>query len=252
MLFAFLRPGKIISLAILVALVGGCWWSWGRLHRSEAASRSAALGVVRDARGPAAGIPAAGVYQYASGGDERIGLGPLSVGRKLPKDALLVVSQSPNSRYMDLRVSGDHTEAWRIQTSEAGVKGIARTIEVGTFGYTRKVSGNAVPPVLLRPAKFRRGLKWQSVYKVGAIVFRRESTVVGRQTLTVGSQAVRTWVIQTRETVTGALHGDETRKEWWSPTLAVDVRVEWHRNLDGSIVNIVSDTLELKALAPLR
>jgi hypothetical protein len=252
MLFAFLRPGKIISLAILVALVGGGWWSWGRLHRSEAASRSAALGVVRDARGSASGIPAAGVYQYASGGDERIGLGPLSVGRKLPKDALLVVSQSPNSRYLDLRVSGDHTEAWRIQTSEAGVKGIARTIEVGTFGYTRKVSGNAVPPVLLRPAKFRRGLKWQSVYKVGAIVFRRESVVVGRQMLTVGGRAVRTWVIQTRETVTGALHGDEIRKEWWSPTLAVDVRVEWHRNLDGSIVNIVSDTLELKALTPLR
>ena len=63
---------------------------------------------------------------------------------------------------------------------------------------------------------------------------------------------LRTWVIQTRETMTGALHGDETRKEWWSPTLALDVRIEWHRNLDGTIVNIVSDTLELKTVEPVR
>ncbi len=252
MLFAFLRPGKIISLAILVAIVGGAWWGWGRLHRSEPASRSEALGAVRDAKGQDSGIPKTGIYVYASGGDERIGLGPLSVGRTLPSDQLLVVTSSPNSRFVDLRVSGDHSEGWRIQTSDAGIKGIARTIKVGTFGYTREVSGNAVPPVLLRPAKFRRGLKWQSVYKVGAIVFRRESAVVGRETLTIGGRPVRTWVIQTKETVTGALHGDETRKEWWSPSLAVDVRVEWHRNLDGKIVNIVSDTLEMRSLDPLR
>ncbi|MDX6377717.1 MAG: hypothetical protein QOE98_2020 [Gaiellaceae bacterium] len=252
MLFALLRPGKMISLAILVAIVGGGWWAWGRLHRSEPASRSAALGAVRDAKGNASGLPRAGVYQYSSGGDERIGFGPLSVGRKLPKDALLVVTPSPNSRYLDLWVSGDHTEGWRVQTSASGTKGIARTIEVGTFGYTRTVTGNAVPPVMLRPARLRRGLKWRSVYKVGAIVFHRESSVLARQTLTIGGRAVRTWVIQTKETVTGALHGDETRKEWWSPSLGVDVRVEWHRNLDGTIVNILSDTLEMKSLDPLR
>jgi hypothetical protein len=252
MLFALLRPGKIISLAILVAIVGGAWWAWGRLHRSEPASRSAALGDVRDAKGEAARIPAAGVYVYAAGGDERIGLGPLSVGRALPTDQLLVVTPSPNSRFVDLRVSTDHSEGWRIQTSDVGIKGIARTIRVGTLGYTREVSGNAVPPVLLRPAKFRRGLKWQSVYKVGAIVFRRESAVVDRETLTIGGRQVRTWVIQTKETVTGALHGDETRKEWWSPSLALDVKVEWHRNLDGKIVNILSDTLVLRSLTPLR
>ena len=252
MLFAFLRPGKIISLAILVAIVGGVWWAWGRLHRSETASASAALADVRDAKGTTTGIPATGVYHYAAGGDERIGFGPLSVGRALPKDALLVVSPSPNSRFLDLRLSSDHSEGWRIQNSDAGVKGIARTIKVGTFGYTREVSGNTVPPVLLRPAKLRRGLKWQSVYKVGAIVFRRESAVVGRETKTIAGRAVRTWVIQTKETVTGALHGDETRKEWWSPSLGLDVRVEWHRNLDGTIVNILSATLELTKLDPVR
>ena len=50
--------------------------------------------------------------------------------------------------------------------------------------------------------------------------------------MTIGGRPIRTWVIQTKETVTGALHGDEPRKEWWSPALGVDVRVEWHRNLD--------------------
>ena len=137
MLFAFLRPGKIISLAILVAIVGGVWWAWGRLHRSDTASASAALADVRDAKGTTTGIPATGVYHYAAGGDERIGFGPLCVGRALPKDALLVVSPSPNSRFLDLRLSSDHSEGWRIQNSDAGVKGIARTIKVGTFEGTR-------------------------------------------------------------------------------------------------------------------
>lgn len=252
MLFSVFRPGKLISLAILVAIAGGVWWAWGRIHRSEAADRSSALAAVRDGDGPEAGAPRPGVYVYASGGDERIGFGPLSVGRKLPKDALLVVSASPNSKFVDLRLSGDHSEGWRIQSSDSGVKGIARTIKVGTLGVSREVSGNAVPPVLLRPPRLRRGLKWSSVYKVGAIVFHRESRVLDRKVMTVGGRQVRTWVIQTQETATGALHGDETRKEWWSPSLGLDVRVEWHRNLDGTIVNIMSDTLELRSVDPLR
>ena len=70
--------------------------------------------------------------------------------------------------------------------------------------------------------------------------------------MTVSGRPIRTWVIQTQETVTGALHGDETRKEWWSPALGVDVRVEWHRDLEGTIQNVVSDTLDLKSVAPLR
>jgi len=252
MFSAILRPGKIITLAILIAIVGGAWWAWGRIHRSSPASESAALASVRDAKGADAGTPRPGVYQYASGGDERIGLGPLSVGRKLPTTALLVVSPSPNSRVVDLRVSGDHAEGWRVQSSETGLKGIARTIRVGTLGYTREVSGAAVPPVLLRPAKLRKGLAWTSVYKVGAIVFHRDSKVLDRAAMTVGGRPVRTWIIEMHETVTGALHGDETRKEWWSPTLGVDVRVEWHRDLDGTIQNIVSDTLDLKSVDPLR
>jgi hypothetical protein len=252
MLYALFRPGKIITLAILIAIVGGAWWAWGRLHRSDPPSESAALAAVRDAKGADAGTPRPGVYQYLSGGDERIGLGPLSVGRKLPPNALLVVSPSPNSRLVDLRVSGDHAEGWRVQSAPAGLKGISRTIRVGTFGYSREVTGDAVPPVLLRPAKLKKGQTWSSIYKVGGIVFHRDSKVLDRTTMTVSGRPLRTWVIQTQETATGALHGDETRKEWWSPTLGVDVRVEWHRDLDGTIQNIVSDTLDLKSITPLR
>jgi len=252
MLYTLFRPGKIISLAILIAIVGGAWWAWGRLHHSYAPSESAALAAVRDAKGTDAGTPRPGVYQYLSGGDERIGLGPLSVGRKLPSTALLVVSPSPNSRMMDLRVSGDHAEGWRVQSAPAGLKGIARTIRVGTFGYSRQVSGDAVPPVLLRPAKLKKGQVWSSIYKVGAIVFHRDSKVLDRATVAVKGRPIRTWIIQTQETLTGALHGEETRKEWWSPALGVDVRIEWHRDLDGTIQNVVSDTLDLTSAEPLR
>ena len=182
MLFAFLRPGKIISLAILVAIVGGVWWAWGRLHRSEPASASAALAAVRDAKGDDDRHPGAGVYHTRRAATSGSGSARSPSAASSRRTRCSWSPPSPNSRFLDLRLSSDHSEGWRIQTSDAGVKGIARTIRVGTLGYTREVSGNAVPPVLLRPAKFRRGLKWQSVYKVGAIVFRRESAVVDRET----------------------------------------------------------------------
>ena len=156
MLFALLRPGKIISLAILIAIVGGAWWAWGRLHRSDPASESAALASVRDAKGADAGTPRPGVYQYLSGGDERIGLGPLSVGRKLPTSALLVVSPSPELAHGRPARLGRPRRGLARPVRAAGLKGIARTIRVGTLGYSREVTGDAVPPVLLRPAKIRR------------------------------------------------------------------------------------------------
>ncbi len=250
MIFAFLRPGRLISLLLLAAIVGGGWWGWGRLHRSEPASFSAALAAVRDATGPASGPPGPGVYRYTSGGDERIGLGPLSVGRSLPTEALLVVKAGPTSRDVEFRISEDHAEGWRIERSEEGIRGAARTIRVGTLGYTREVSGTATPAPLLRPAKFRRDLAWSDTYTVAGIVFRRESKVVGREVKTIAGRTVRTWVIEVRETATGALHGSDERKEWWSPSLGIDVRVEWHRDFDGTIVNIVSDTLELQSVEP--
>jgi hypothetical protein len=252
MLFAFLRPGRLISLLLLGGIIVGGWWAWSRLHRSEPASLAAALTAVRDAEGPENGPPLPGVYRYASGGDERIGIGPLSVGRSLPTEALLVVRPGPTTREVEFRISADHAEGWRIERGEDGIKGVARTIRVGTLGYTRQVSGSAEPPPLLRPAKFKRNMEWSDTYTVAGIVFRRESKVVDRQVMTIAGRTVRTWVIEVRETVTGALHGSDERKEWWSPTLGIDVRVEWHRDFDGTIVNIVSDTLELQAIDPIR
>ena len=236
MLFALLRPGKIITLAILIAIVGGAWWAWGRLHRSDPASESAALASVRDAKGADAGTPRPGVYQYLSGGDERIGLGPLSVGRKLPTSALLVVSPGPTSRTVDLRVSGDHAEGWRDAVRRGRAEGHrpddpGRNLRLLARGDRRRRPAGAAAPGE-DPKRASPGRRSTRSARSSSTATRRW---LDRATITVSGRPVRTWVIQTQETVTGALHGDETRKEWWSPALGVDVRVEWHRDLEGTI-----------------
>ena len=39
-----------------------------------------------------------------------------------------------------------------------------------------------------------------------------------QETLTVGDQRVRTWVIQTREILIGSVDGEERETVWWSPS----------------------------------
>ena len=253
MLFALLRPGKLISLILLAAIVGGGWWGWNRLHRSEAASESAARAEVSRSSGGAAGVPKPGVYRFESRGDERIGVGPLTLGRQLPTRALVVVTPRGRAlREITTRYSKDHAESWRTESDSAGVKGVYRTLEIGTIGYTKKVTGRVVPPVLLWPRKPKEGQRWEGQYTVAGIVFRRSSTVVGRSSIDIAGHSVKVFEIRTTETVTGTLHGDEDIRQWWAPSLGLPVRVEWHRNLDGVIVNIVSDTLTLENVEPLR
>jgi hypothetical protein len=249
----FLRPGRIIALLILVGLGIGGWWAWGRLHRSGPASESDAVAAVRQSSRPLAGLPRAGVYRYDQAGSERIGLGPLTVGRQLPERALLAVIPGTGAeRELRVEFSEDHAETWTVRVGTAGWRGYERSLHIGTVGYGKTISGPATPPVLLRPRKLKAGTRWETIYQVSGIVFRRTSRVIRREVVDVAGVAVPTWVIESSETLTGTLHGDESSTAWWAPTLGVDVRVEWHRNFDGAVVNIVSDTLRLTDASPLR
>jgi hypothetical protein len=248
-----LRPGRIIALVMLVGLGFGGWWLWSRIHRSGPPSEASALASVRKAARQLAGVPHEGVYRYDQGGSERIGIGPLTVGRALPARALLaVVPTDRGERELRFEFSEDHAESWTVRVAGNGWRGQRRSLRIGTVGYGKTIEGDAKPPVLLRPRRLKVGTTWESIYQISGIVFQRRSKVVRREKVAVAGATVPTFVIQSEETLTGALHGDESSTAWWAPTLGVDVRVEWHRNFDGSVVNIVSDTLRLANAAPLR
>ena len=249
----FLRPGRIISLAILVAIVGGGWWAWGRVHRSSSPSESEARSAVRAAPRTLVGVPKAGVWRYSSGGHERIGLGPISVGRDLPGRALVVVTALRNGeRSVETLLSSDHSEAWHVTPGADGLVGSFREVSIGTIGYRTSISGKTTPSVLLVPKHLRVGQTWKGQYAVTGIVFLRSSKVLRRETVAVGGVPVRTWVIATTETLTGVVHGEDALKEWWSPDLGLAVKISWHRRFQGSVINGVDDTLGLGSLLPLR
>lgn len=252
MLF-FLRPGRLISLAMLAAIAGGAWWGWGRLHRSEPASLSAALATVRLAGKTGTGAPSWGVYTLISSGTERLGLGPLTVARTLPAAGLIIVSAAAGGeRDVTLALSADHSELWRVHLGSDGLYGTYRSLRIGTIGYAREIAGEASPPVLLVPKGIKVGSKWTSRYAMTGIVFVRDARVSGKETLTIGAKAVKTFVIDTTETVTGIVHGTDRLREWFAPSLGIVVRATWGRTLEGTIVNVVQASYEVASLTPSR
>jgi hypothetical protein len=246
-----MRLFRLIPLLILIAIVGGAWWGWRRIHRSEAASIAAAQAAVKKTHVAATGVPLPGVYRYTSGGRERIGVGPLTVSRAFPTQALLVVRPlGAATRDVEWQLSADHVESWQTLTGVAGTRGTSRTLKVGTLGFSQSVSGAAQPAPLLYPRKLKPNQSWQSTYHVSGIVFLRTNKVVAEQTLTVAGTAEKVFEIQTKETVTGQLHGTDSFTQWYAPTLGVPVKLVWQRDLDGTIVNILGDTLMLTSTVP--
>jgi hypothetical protein len=246
-----MRLFRLIPLLILIAIVGGAWWGWKRLHHSDAASVSAAEAAVSKSKATVAGAPRPGVYRYAGNGHERIGIGPLTVARSLPAQALLVVRPlTPTTRDVEWQLSADHIESWQTVTGVAGIRGTSRTLKVGTLGFSQSVSGAAQPAPLLYPRKLKPNQSWSSTYHVSGIVFLRANHVVAEQTMTVAGSAEKVFEIQTKETVTGTLHGTDTFTQWYSPTLGVPVKLAWQRDLDGAVVNILGDTLTLTSVTP--
>ena len=83
-----------------------------------------------------------------------------------------------------------------------------------------------------RPKLPKAGLKWDATYQAGSdLAFRRESQALREETLTVGDQRVRTWVIETREILIGSVDGEERETVWWSPELNLDVKRQLQRKV---------------------
>jgi hypothetical protein len=248
-----LRPLRLISILVLVGLVGGGYWAWQRIHRSDAASQSDALAVIRSDPNQAAGLPLTGVYRYQQAGHERIGFGPLTIVRNLP--AIMLVSIAPtaaDTRDYTYAYSSDHVEAWRVQTTPSGLLGIRRALKIGTLGYTATVAGDAQPAVILQPRRLGVGSRWQWITTVSGTVFTSASTVRRRGHLVLAGRRYTVFVIQVSETATGPLHGNEQVTHWYAPALGVDLRIDWQRTFSGTIVNNVTDSMLLVAAAPLR
>jgi hypothetical protein len=248
MVLALLRPGRIVFLVLVAAIAVGGWWLWGRLHRSPEASLTAAIRSVKAAPS-AAGIPAAGVYRMRLSGTEQIGIGPLTFDRSLPRQALLVVTgTSGGGREVELRLSADEAEAWRVDRT--GRIGRARSLSVGVLGHTHAFAGAATPAVTLVAPKLRAGSRWHSTFVADQIAFDRTSRVrqVGHYVL--GGVSFPAYEIEAKETATGALNGTTTTRGWFLPRLGLYSTLVMVRQYDGLITSQLHATLTLLSQNP--
>ena len=246
---------RVIPLALLAAMVLGGIWAWREANASVPASLPDALDTVREADLAAgrAGLPLAGVYRYKATGEEQLAAGPLEITRKLPARSLLVVlPEARGVRALEWRFSRDSGETWRVADANRGTNVVYRSVTVGVRGIGREFGGATVP-ALWRPRNPRAGQKWSATYRQGdALAFRRESTVQRQETVTIGDQKVRAWVITSKETLTGSVTGEELERVWWSPELNLDVKRTIDRDIGGTISHHLTATLVLESIAPER
>jgi hypothetical protein len=246
---------RVIPLALLAVIVLGGIWAWREANASVAASLPDALGTVRaaDLGEGRSDLPLAGVYRYTASGDERLGVGPLEITRKLPDEALLVVlPEAKGVRSLEWRYSRDSGERWRVVAANRGTNVVFRSATVGVRGFSRDFGGATVP-ALWRPKSPRPGLRWSATYRAGdALAFRRDSTVVRQETITIGDQKVRAWRIDSKERVTGSVDGDLIERVWWSPELDLDVKRTITSDIGGTVSHHLQATLTLQSIAPER
>lgn len=246
---------RILPLALLAAIVGGGIWAWREAHASVPSSMPAALD---DVRGTATApgrqvLPLTGVYRYTATGQEVLSAGPLEITRTLPEQALLVVlPESRGVRQLDWRYARDSGETLRLVSQGGGSNVVYRSATVGVRGFSRQYGGKTVS-AQWRPKRPKAGLKWNATYQAGSdLAFRRESTVLRQETLTVGDQRVRTWVIQTREILIGSVDGEERETVWWSQELNLDVKRQLQRKVGGTVSQELDATFTLASIAPQR
>jgi hypothetical protein len=247
MVLALLRPGRIVSLVVVAALAVGGWWTWGRLHRSPEASLAAAIRSVKASPGEI-GRPAAGVYKMRLAGTEDIGIGPLTVNRSLPHEALVVVTGTAGGRQIDLRLSADESEAWRVDPT--GRIGHARSLSVGVLGHAHAFAGTATPPVTLIAPRLRAGSRWRSTFVVDQIAFDRTSRVLQVGHYVLGGIAFPAYEIEVKETATGTLNGTTTTRGWFLPRLGLYGYLTIVRQYDGLISEQLHATLTLLSQNP--
>jgi hypothetical protein len=246
---------RILPLALLAAIVGGGIWAWREAHASVPSSLPAALDDVRSVTtAPARQVlPLTGVYHYSTTGQEVLSVGPLEITRTLPDETLLVVlPEARGVRQLDWRYARDSAETLRLVSQGGGSNVVYRSATVGVRGFSRDYGGKTVS-AQWRPKRPKAGLKWNATYQAGSdLAFRRESQVLRQETLTVGDQRVRTWVIQTREILIGSVDGEERETVWWSQELNLDVKRQLQRKVGGTVSQNLTATFVLQSIAPQR
>jgi hypothetical protein len=247
------RPFRLIGLLITVGLVAGGYWAWQKIHSSTPVSDAQALAAFRTegTRTPGgAGIPRAGVYSYRVTGSERASAGPLAVDRKLPSRAQVIVRRVPGGYVSEMHLSDEHLEAFTYRVDTSGTRLTDTRVNLTFLGFGRDDRRRLQPAPLHLPAALAVGKSWRGAYKAGSLAVGVTSKVLRTANVTVGGRAVRTFVVSIRSTTTGAHPGTRVETLWWSPSLALPVRMKIDQDIGGIVGLKATADITLESTAP--
>lgn len=230
------RPAFLIPLVAVLVLIGaGAWW-WSQAQSSTPVSEQQAqqeFGGGDEAPRVAPGGPRAGVWNYRATGDETVGAGPITVDRRLPATARVVVRPAPGGFWRTLVLSEEHVEASRLRVRPRGTYVVERVTTVKVAGIGRDDRQMLVPPALSLPRSMEPGDSWVERYRLDEVRVVTRARVVRATTVDVGGQQVPVVLIDKKGTVTGPIEGFRDDLMWWSPELDMPVRWKMATKLDG-------------------
>jgi len=251
----------LVAAVALALLGGGALLAWRVGFRDSATPAEVGAAVSRF-RGtttspPRGGLPAPGVYVYATSGYERIdALG--GVRHAYPSRSTLTAL--PTSCGMRLRwdVLTSRSTAWDYC---ADARGLVRTgsAEVHRFyGRTERTTYACRRGWLLVPSRPRAGESWP-IACTGSDGSRERGrgSVAGFETLRVGGTSVTTVHIRERSTLEGHITGTSAEDVWLRSSDRLPVRLVTtsrtsNPSLVGDVHYVEQATLTLVSLAPRR
>jgi hypothetical protein len=198
------------------------------VHGSSMATPASAPARIQAALAPGV-LPRPGVYVYAQTGYERAKLGPLTIRRRFPAQALLVVSGSGHVVQTEWRYSKQHLEATRVRVTPAGSYTLWERTRLQLIVVDDEA--HATRPVTLSlPARLHVGQAWTQRYSVNGISTVSRNRIVRRTKLDGKPVFVET----ADSVVTGAHPGTERDVDWVDLSTGLDLRETIDRKVSGA------------------
>ena len=174
-------------------------------------------------------LPRAGVYVYAQTGYERAKLGLLTIRRRFPARALLVVSGTGHVVQTEWRYSQQHLEASRVRVTPTGSYTLWQRTRLRLI-VTDDEAHATRPVTLSLPARLHVGQAWTQSYSVNGISTVSRNRIVRRATF----EGKPVFVETADSVVKGAHPGTERDVDWIDLSTGLDLRETIDRKVGGA------------------
>lgn len=222
------------------------------LDDQTVATASDVMGEYRAAAGPAQparpGLPAQGVYEYSVTGSEQI-VKAITIDRKLPPTASMMVLHRPDGFETDTKYSREHREQARYALDDAGAH-LTFAITTIVAGPITTVRERAWKPRLLRFPLGAPPADWGGDFTAGDLTLAVTVTAKPDEKVTVGGTPVTAKVYEFDQAITGEYRGTRTETFWYDPASALVLRYRIESDIKGPTNLRFSADQTLTSLTP--